>query len=329
MTKKRIVAYAISAGVVLLMLIGLVILTSQNAALKAQNEALEADSAERYKKLTDSLQRATSEAATNKQLDEFAEQHQFDLDLIREDLHQLGAELEAVASSSGKTQTVVKNYYNSTTVEPSTESVPTCKEDGRPIDVHGYTKTIQSTRLEDSNGMPVADVSFEAAKQAPWSSKVHGIEYTVNNTIGKRPNGQLILHTELLASSEAQPNKTFRIKGFQSRLLQTPQRARFDAWDPAIYLMGQFGLGVYPSLQFNAAISLGFSIMSYGDWRFLGVSIGLDAYQQTFFASFIPFLYNIGEPLPFFSDLEIFPFLAASIGEESNLSIGIGIGTRL
>lgn len=328
MTRKRTTLYAIGIGAIALALIGLAILTSQNASLRAQNRALEAEHIDRYKKLSDSLQRASSEAATSEELDEFAEQNQLDLDLIREDLYQLGAELEAVASSSGKTKTIVRNHYNSTTVEPSTEQVPTCKEDGRPIDLHGYTKTIQTTKVEDSNGMQVAKVSFEAAKQAPWSSKVYGIEYTVNNTIGRKSNGQLVLHTELLASSpEAQPGRTFKVTGFQSRLLQTPQRARFDAWDPAIYLSGQFGLGVYPGLQFSAAISLGLSTMSYGDWRFLGVTIGLDGYQHTFFASFAPFLYNVGEPLPWFSDL----YLGLYVGIDSELSVstGIAIATML
>jgi len=300
-------------------------LSIQNCQLKDQNSHLVDDLIIGQKSLTDSLQRAESKIVTTQEdLSLFAEKNELDIEAIRADLHTLDATLAAVAVTEGGTTTIVKNYYKSTDSTPSDTEVPKCKEDGRPIDVWGHTQKVQSIDLEDSNGMKIAKTSFEAAKETPWSSKVYGIRYKVLNSVGRQRNGRLILHTELTAENpEAQPGETFRIKGISSEMLELPApRAVFDWWDPHLYLMAYLGMGVYPVLEFSAGASLGITIMSYGDWTFVGLSLGFDGFQQTFQASFIPFLYNIGGPLPFLSDLEIGPY----IGLDHTLSVSIGIG---
>lgn len=284
-----------------------------------------------YKRLTDSLQRAETTLAKNtEELDLFAQQNEIDLKTVREDLQSLGGHLEAVASSGAKTTTIIKNYIKSDNVTPSEIEVPICKEDGRPIDINGYTKTTEQTYITDSNGMRIADVSFSAAQKNPWGSKVYGIRYKILNTVGRDKNNRIILSTELQAENpEAQPGKIFRIEGTESRVLQAPPNpASWDWWDPSLYLLAQLSLIVYQEVDFSASLAIGFSIFSYGEnWRFLGVSAGYDAFQNAFRASFIPFLYNVGGPLPFFSDL----YIGAEVGlsHELDISVGLTIGTRL
>lgn len=318
-------------GVGLLILLApAVILLIQNAQLKKQNASLIENVTIGQKALTDSLLRAESKiASTQEDLTDFADQNQLDIEAIRDDLKTLDATLAAIAITEGGTTTIVKNYYKADDSTPSDIEVPKCKEDGRPIDVWGHTKSVEAIDLEDSNGMKVAKASFEAAKERPWSSKVYGIRYKVLNSIGRQQNGRLVLHTELTAENpEAQPGETFRIKSVSSQMLELPApRASFDAWDPKLYLAVNLGLVVRPEIDFSASFALGFSIMSYGDWRFIGVTAGYDAYQNNLRASLIPVLYNLGSPMPFLSDLWIFLDVGWSPMEE--VSIGFGIATTI
>ncbi len=306
------------------------ILFYQNQKLKGQVAEYAGQLDINYKALTKSLQQAETKLAKNDdELDAFAEQRELDLKTIKNNLKSLDAYLVAVASSEAKTSTVVNNHYISNKTTSSEIEVPLCKDDGRPIDIYSYTKNIETTRLEDSNGMVIADVSFSAAQKRPWSSKVFGLSYLINNTIGEGPGGQVILTTELLAENpEVQSGELFRIDGFNSRLLQAPTSPpEFDWWDPSLFLTTQLGLGVYQELQFSAGISVGFSPFSYGNLKVLGVSIGYDAFNNTFLAALHPILYNVGAHIPLISDL--FVSLYCGIDSNTSVSIGIGISTML
>lgn len=307
------------------------VLFCQNEKLKDQVAKYAGEQNINYKILSKSLQRAETKIAENSdELVVFADQNGINIQAVEEDLESLNGRLEAVAVTESKTFNVTHNHYPSDSNTPSEIEVPVCKEDGRPIDIHGYTKRIETRELIDSNGMRVADVSFSAAQKEPWSSKVYGIEYKINNTIGRSPAGKIILTTELLAQNpQAQPEQTFRIEGVDSRVLQAPPLPpTFDWWDPTVYLLATPGVEVYKAPEFSASLSLGFSIFSYGDdWNFLGISAGYDAFQNAFRASLFPFLYNVGGPLPFFQDLWI--GLDVGLSHEANVSIGLIIGTRL
>lgn len=321
---------ALIIQIAILVLTTLIILVTLGLITQRTNRTVEEVQISQ-KNLSSSLQRAEQRRAEEMHdLYVFAKENGLSLDEIKSDLYQLHARMEAVAITEGKTTTVInKNYYsdNSETTNPE---VPSCPEDGRPIDIHGYTKRAETKYLLDSNGMRVADVTFEAALDRPWTTKVYGIRYKILNTVGRTKTGQIILHTELLSENpDAQPGETFRIDAVSSKVLQAPEEpTRFDWWDPKLYLAGLAGVQAYPEVDFSASLALGFSIFSYGeDWRFLGLTAGWDAYQNTFRASFIPLLYNLGGPLYFFSDL--FIFLDVGIDTSTSVSISLGIATTL
>jgi hypothetical protein len=284
-----------------------------------------------YKKLNKSLQRAeTKIILKEKELSDLTNRYKLDLEIIRTDLKSVGGELEAVGITEAGTTTIVYNNYSSDKTEPIESEVTICKEDGRPIDVHEYTRKIESKKLLDSNGIRVADVSFSASNKNPWSTKVHGLRYRILNTIGRGAQNKIILYTELqIENPEIQPEKVFRIEGIESRILQMPNSENeFNWWDPAIYLIAQLGLNVYNEINFSASLSLGLSIFSYGnDLRFLGITVGYDAFQNKFRVSFVPVLYNIGGPIPFLSDL----YLGLDIGTSftNDLSISFLISTKI
>jgi len=316
---------------VVLLLIPTSILFCQNQKLKELNGTLSGQVEISEKHLSQSLIRAKTERTDElSKLRDLASEQGTDIQKIENDLSSIGADLEAVAQTTAKTKTVVHNHYTSDSTSPSKTKVPICEEDGRPIDVHEYTKRTETVNIQDSNGMRLADVSFSAAEKAPWRSKVYGLTYKVNNTIGRSGDDRVILYTELLVSNpEAQPGEVFRIEGIESRVLQAPEPdPEFDWWDPSLYLMAQLGMEVYDHLEFSASLSIGFSVWSYGDnWRFLGVSAGYDAFRNAFRASLIPVLYNVGGPLPIINDLWV--GFDVGISHQADVSVGIVIGTRL
>jgi hypothetical protein len=313
--------------VILLTVFGIMFWRIQD--LKQTNIQLSGELNVSAEKLSKSLQRAETKITSNKdELERFAETNKLDIDKIKDDLASLNANLEAISTTLAKTKTV-NNYYSvSDKQSKSKNKVPECPIDGRPIDIHGYTKSTQHRHLDDSNGMRVADVAFDASSKRPWSSTVYGLRYRINSSIGRTSKGTITLHSELLVENpEISPGEYFSIEGVESRVLQVPEAAKFDAWDPGIYLSIGLGVGVWSEIEFSAVLSLGFSIMSYGDWRFIGLTAGLDASNMTFMASFFPFAYNIGEPIPLLSDLWIFPYIG--IDHTSEISIGIGLATLL
>lgn len=317
--------------VFILALIPTAVLFYQNKKLQDQVSLYAGELNISHEQLTKSLQRAeTKIAKSNEELVTFAKSNEIDIETIERDLSSIDGRLEAVAVTKAKTTTVVHNHYPSDSVTPAEVEVPICKSDGRPIDVHGYTKRVETKALTNSTGMEVAKVSFSAARERPWSSKVYGIQYKILNTVGRGAGGQTILATELIAeNSEVQPGEIFRIEGVESRVLQAPEPGpEFDWWDPSLYLIAQPALVVYNEVEFSVSISLGFSVWSYGsNWRFLGITAGYDAFQNAFRASFFPVLYNVGGPLPFLSDIWI--GMDLSVDSRSSIGIGLIIGTRL
>lgn len=307
------------------------ILFYQNYSLRKQNEVLANQTKISYKTVSDSIQRAESRlVSSQEELTKFAAKNNLDIEAIKRDVNSLGARLEAVAVTEAKTTTIIRNNYYSDETEPSQVQVPECPEDGRPIDIHGYTKNVETTNLTDSNGMRIADVSFTAAKNPPWSSKIYGIRYKILNTASRDRQGKLILYTELQASNEeAQPGRIFKVPGTSSELVEIPPSSPgWDWWNPYLYLTSNLSLGVWPNIEFSASFGIGFSIWSYRSmWRFLGITAGYDAYQNSFRASLIPVLVNIGDPLPFFSDLWI--YLDVGIDTNSLLTVGLGISTAI
>ena len=295
--------------------------------LEEENQRLLNQVTVNHENLTKSLQRAETSQVTQADLAAFAEEVGLDIQKLRGDLRSLGADLEAIASTKAKTTTIHHHHAPSDSSSSSEIEVPTCKEDGRPIDIHRYTERIESRELRDSSGMRIADVSFEAAEENPWSSTTWGISYTINNSVARTRDGSIVLHTELLAESEAQPGEIFRIEGAESRVLQVPEEVHFEWWNPQLYLTAQLGINAWPGIDLSASLAIGFSVMSYGNWAFFGISAGFDGWNRSFFASFIPLMYNIGEPIPLLSDLEVGPHVG--IDHNANVSVGITIGTRL
>jgi len=283
------------------------------------------------RKLTDSLLRSESKIAnTMNDLRTFAEANKVDLKVVEDDLRSLRAQMETVTVTHSKTQTIIYKNQPSDSTTPQTTEVPSCPEDGRPIDIHGFTQEIQHSKITDSTGLNIADVSFNAAEKNPWGYRAYGIKYSILTTTGRTSGDRVIVSTELVAENpETQPGERFRITGVESVTIQAPLPSpRFRWWAPKLHLSAIIGPAVYPEIDLSLSLSLIFTVWAYGDnWRFLGVSTGYDTYPRSFRASLFPFLFNLGGVMPLISDLWI--GLDIGISHEREVSVGIGIATTI
>lgn len=327
MLKKLRIAGVITF--IVLILCFCVLMVWQVNSLKAQNRELVNRIGISEEVINNSIRRAeTKTVETTRELQDFADQNRFDINEIKEDINKLGASLEAISSTIAETKEVRVVSVPSSRETPSKTKVQQCPDDGRLIDTHEYTKNTQHRELNDDNGMRIADVSFDASNNNPWSYKVYGIRYIVNSALSRDKNGKLVLHSELLSENrEVSPGSYYKINNVSSKLLQIENKPEFDAWDPAVYLSISSGVNFWPEVQFSAAMNLDFSVMSYGAWRFIGVGVGFDGVNNTFNAAFFPFAYNIAEHIPVVSNIYLSPYI--SINHENTLGAGIRIGVRL
>lgn len=301
---------------------------SRNVSLTRANQNLENQIGVAQREITNSIRRAETKTASRSELQKFAEESRLDVQEIKEDLNKLGAALDAVASTIAQTKSINRENLPSSNTTPTQAEPERCPENNKLIDIHQYTKNRQHRQLNDENEMRVADVTFDASNENPWSYRVYGITYTINSALSEDRQGRMILHSELLAeNSEVEPGRHFRIRSVESNLLQVENKPEFNLWDPAVYLSISSGINAWPEVEFSAAMNLNFSVMSYGTWRFIGLGAGFDGVNNTFQASFFPFSYNIAEHMPVVTNIHLFPYI--SVNHRSTVGAGIGIGVRL
>jgi hypothetical protein len=328
--KPKYILYIVIASIII---IGSIIggFCWQLSALKNENSRLREEYNLQSQKITESIIRSeTKRVRDSSDLEEFIKSNGTNISKVKEDLKNLGARMLSTTTTTAETKNIY-NYYVKSDKGPeitSKNKVPECKGDGRPIDLHGYTREVQHHNVDDSNGMRLAQVSFDASSKRPWSETVYKIRYKTNSVTSKTNNGTIVVHTQMLASNEKiQPGKVFELEVVDSTTLQTEEKPRFKFFDPGLYLSLNAGIIVWNKLGFSLPINLNFSLMSYGEWKFLAVGIGLDTFEKSFDAQLIPFLYNIGDPIPLLTNLYIYPYVG--VDHRVNTSIGLGLGVRL
>jgi hypothetical protein len=318
------------AGIIIIIIL-LVIAITYSFRLKEQIQQNEERFQVSYKKLNKSLQRAKTEITDKeKALLSLSKKYELDLERVKRDLRSVGGELKAVGVSESISREIIYKNLPSTDSVPVESKVPNCKEDGRPIDVHSYTRKIESRQILDSNGIRIVDVSFTAASSTPWNLKVYGLRYRILNTIGRTAQNKIVLYTQLqVENPEAQPGKIFNIEASKSNLLQLDDKdIEFDWWDPTLYLITNIGIEVYDEINLSLSLAVALTVFSFGDdFKFLGVSAGYDPYRNSFRASLIPFMYNIGAPIPLLSDLYI--GLDVGISHRQDVSITFTLATKI
>lgn len=295
-----------------------------------------------FKQLTDTLVRSSTTWATKADLDNKLKDMltKEDREALQNDLNALRASLIAVGNTVGSLKKKVSDLEASTREGASNPNVVTCN-DGRLIDTHGYTKAPQIKDMTDSNNAPLAEVSFDAAKDKPWKYSVYERKFHLTTAVGKQDSGQLSFYHTLNYEVPEKSDKKFSINLTSSEYLQVPQYRKMYWWNPILDIGAFVGANIHsfalgPGRQdsvFSFGAELGVSFSSYGYtqadslWRFFRLGVGYDAERQAGHLSFSPVTFNMGDPLPVLTNLWIYPYVGIDSG--GGILLGGGLGFQL
>ena len=293
-----------------------------------------------FRKVTDTLVRSQTEIVSKKDLEDALKKYLTNKDIseLKKDLKKMGATLGSVGITIGNLERKVKYNQKSDRKGKPKETVVVCKEDGRPIDVYGYTKASQIKTIKDKNEADLADITFDASSKTPWSYEVFLREFYLSTIVGKRKDGSSIYYHSLKYKVPSKHgDKLYNIPIISSSYKQRLNNRQMFWWNPTIDLSIGVGGIVYtitpPEDLLSVGVDIGLSFSSYGRtkadnlWKFFRIGIGYDAVQESAFLSFAPILFNIGDPMPLLTNLYIVPKI--SFDHKGNLGITFGFSVGL
>jgi len=310
-------------------------------SLREENLLLRSEVVE-FKKLTDTLVRSSNKWATKDDLKLAVKEllTKEDLKQLEKDMDAIGSRLTAVGSTVGSIKRKVAALEASDRKGPENPNVEKC-DDGRLVDVHGYTKNPQLKELEDSNKAPVAEVQFDASKEKPWSYNVHQRNYRLVTIVGKKDSGQLTFHHKLeYTVPDKSKEKYYNVSLLSSDYLQVPLKNKMFWFNPILDVNFFAGGNVYGFAEgpgrsdslLSIGGDIGFSFSSYGEtkadswFRLFRVGLGYNAERQAVHLSLAPFAFNLGKPLPLLTNLYVTP--QVGIDSAGGLTVNLGVGPQ-
>ena len=260
-----------------------------------------------------------------------------DYNLIQEDFKKLKLELLAI----GETKAFLGGNFKKDEKSDDSElnnnnsNIEICKDSNKLIDIHGYTKKIQSKKIKDINNALLANVRFNALKSKPWEYKVFERKYNLITILSKNNNDQLVFHHSLkYFIPEEKNNKFYNINIDSSIYKQEEKLNNFFWFNPKIDINFLIGINLFNFVNIDDKLpiifDIGFSFSSYGInkldsiFKMFRFGIGYDINNNFMCASFAPILFNFGKFLPLINNLYISP--QVSLNEKNNFLLSIGIG---
>lgn len=292
-----------------------------------------------FKALTENLVRSSTKWATKGDLKNSLKNFMTKEDraALEKDIKAVGGQLTAVGRTVGRINRRVATLEKSDREGPENTKVVKCN-DGRLIDVHGYTKKAQIKELRDANKAPVASATFNAAKKKPWSYEVYGKSYHLVTAVSRKDSGQMVFHHQLKYGVPGKSDKKFPVKLQTSEYLQVPTSNKMYWWNPKLDVNLFVGGRIYEmtigpgraSSLFSFGGDLGVTFSSYGPtkvdsiWRFFRLGAGYDAERQAAHFSFAPVSFNLGRPMPLLTNFYLAPQIALDTAGGITLNLGLG-----
>lgn len=308
-------------------------------SLSDENAKLRSDITQ-FKKLTESLVRSSTTWATKDDLKNdlkgFLKKE--DLESLENDIKKLGTDLTAVGKTVGVIGRKVVQLEASDREGPENPNVEVC-DDGRLIDIHGYTKKPQIKLLTDMNLAPLAEVQFNAAKDKPWSYEAFKREYKLVTAVSKKETGQLVFHHNLEYSVPEKSDKSYKVNLINSQYKQVPAKSKMFWLNPRLDVNFIAGANVYgfasgpgrPDNILSMGLDLGLSLSSYGEtkvdswFRLFRFSLGYDIERRAGHFGFAPIAFNLGKPLPLLTNLYLSPQIGLDTAGGLTVDMGTGV----
>lgn len=294
------------------------------------------------KTLQEELVRSSSQTVSREELEKYILMLQVSLADVRDDLDNLGYNLQAVVSNSTKTPGSYQGNLPSTSTNPKSGTEPKVPDfipcsDGICVnpDKFGYLNNSQTLKLSEpfknNLSIPFGETTFNAWKEHPWELKVFPREYKSVTILSVNEDGKHVAHNQFLIETEG---KIYKLPVQESSLLEIKPESKFR-FSPRLYLGFDVGAtivrttgGVHPGASPNLQVSL----FSYGqtkkdvEWSFVGLGVGYLVDEQRPALLLSPVNYNVGHHLPLMDNLHVGPSVAVDTDANFTVMGGLRVG---
>ena len=306
-TKTKIILAVIAVCIVAVMAYTIKVQRDMIAGL-AQNST-------EQRQLKDNIAAMQASLLSKDEFNRRLESMNMDLSTIKSDLSKTNSTITSlltiVNTTPGGTNTNVPNtgFYPIPTTNPINPVVPNpispaalaCKDAGKDcvLDQFSYYNKLPYLKLDEptktKDTIPFGEVSFDATKQSPWSTKVYARTYTTSIVLATDPQGRKTAYAKMNIKSN---DKSIDLPETQIQFAETLPFSKFFWWNPRIL----FGLdaGMTQKASFSYGPTLQAFFVGYGQYSFKpkwfigGVGINYDIHNANYNVAISPFMYNIG-----------------------------------
>jgi hypothetical protein len=174
----------------------------------------------------------------------------------------------------------------------------------------------------------------------PWSYEVYKKQFQLLTVVGKKDDGQLTFHQKLSYSiPDVDKDKTYNVDLLSSDYIQVPESNKMFWFNPRVDVNVFVGGRVYgianglgrPDSFLSFGADVGLTTTSYGPskvdslFRLFRFGIGYNSERQSIHFSFAPITFNIGMPLPLFTNLYLTPQIAVDTAGGLTANMGVGV----
>lgn len=291
------------------------------------------------KDLLDNIVRSSSQYASKEDIENISKLYDVNIKTIKSDLDKVGGKIDAINI------VVTSSYAQKKSNIPSTGTV---KNDSKKEEVqvecngayikcpnpdkYGYLDSGQVLDLNESFGdtnVPFGSVKFSAWEERPWSIDIYNRDYVSAVVVGKDEDERIYAYNK---SSIVVNDKTFDLKIKSSTLKQEHPSYSFKYWNPRLYIGYDVGANLYNLSGVSNAPNINLQLMSYGRYNrspeisFLQLGLGVEFMSRSLVGVVSPFQYNIGNKIPFMSNLYIGPSIYVGTNKDIMLMGGLRVG---
>lgn len=323
---------AIGSGIIIVFLIFAYIIKMQHDIITKQNDI--STKIIEFQQLGNGIARIESKMTSDrKDLELKLKDLGVNYDTIKKDLDNHNAKLEAISVSIGRTEGYVRSNiisdwqdpldeYPNSQQQPNTNTNinldPTC------VSQHGYCRSVQGLNLYEqginNEKIPFGAVGFNATSPTPWNLNVYPRKYYSILSMGKKPDGSVIAHSQMVIE-DRDGNKHNIAIDEKSFYEQVDQTYRFSWWSPRI--MAGYGIGANFNHGFSSILNMQFYTSSYTanqsrpTWMFFGLGAGYDLTNKGIIATLSPVSYNMFHMNNLIQNIYFAPIVSMSFADSS------------
>ena len=237
-----------------------------------RQEAIEKENVNQ-KILIENIIRSSNQYVNADDLKNFIEKNNINLDIIKNDLKNLKADIQSV-------NVILINSKKQTGTDiPSTSSGPKNPDPPKEqkcyngevcpnIDKFGYFKNQKNLNIEEKfseKNIPIGNIGFSAWKENPWTIDIKQRDYKVINVISRDDNNRHFVHNKFSVLID---NINYDIPISSSETKEQYPESKWDFFNPKLFITSGVGLNLLKlPIENYPNIGLTMGIISYGQYK--------------------------------------------------------------